>query len=267
MISSPSLSRPLELRDHGCFSDVHLIIVHRGWTPSSHRILNPRVRMRGGASSHQPARRGLSDSCLKEKRKTAFLIAQDEVATHPDEHELIQQLMDFKLIHIIEPDTSAASGRSGRYEAYTLDFAEFMEPRLRGIEHVEFWKVDEQRRRQGLRESPVYPLDRALVLSWLRLLPWMLTLSWMRSKRAWVSNSMGLLQLPMSSVSQRDHHDTDVDSGPRRQQPAQDATMYSCAWMTRRSDNGWRPTGTAMCGFARSNSSNGRGMRRDYAQP
>jgi hypothetical protein len=36
-----------------------------------------------------------------------------------------------------------------------------MEPRLRGIEHVEFWRVDEHRRRRGLREAPVYSLDRA----------------------------------------------------------------------------------------------------------
>src|SRR6266540_2929287 len=55
----------------------------------------------------------------------------------------------------------SASGRPGRYEAYTLDFALFMGPRLRGIEHVEFWKIDEQRRRKGLREAPRYPLDRA----------------------------------------------------------------------------------------------------------
>ena len=50
---------------------------------------------------------------------------------HEVEHEVIQQLMDFKLIHVIEPDTSAASGRPGRYEAYTLDFALFMS---RGLE-------------------------------------------------------------------------------------------------------------------------------------
>jgi hypothetical protein len=79
----------------------------------------------------------ISLNCLREKRKTAFLIAQSEAASHPGEHELIQQLLDFKLIHVIEPDTSAASGRTGRCEAYALDFALFMEPRLRGLEHVE----------------------------------------------------------------------------------------------------------------------------------
>jgi hypothetical protein len=98
--------------------------------------------------------------CLREKRKTAFLISEDEAGGAPSEHELIKQLMDFKLVHVVEPDTSAASGRPGRYEAYTLDFAFFMEPRRRGIEIVEFWATDENRRRLGLRESPVYDLRR-----------------------------------------------------------------------------------------------------------
>jgi len=101
--------------------------------------------------------------CLRESKKTAFLISQDDAQTHRSEHDLVQQLMDFKLIHVVEPDTSAASGRSGRYEAYTLDFALFTEPRRRGIEIVEFWKVDESRRRVGIREAPVYPLPRAMI--------------------------------------------------------------------------------------------------------
>jgi len=99
--------------------------------------------------------------CLKERGKTAFLISQDEVAEYPHEHEIIKQLMDFKLLHVVEADTSAASGRKGRYEAYTLDFALFMEPRLRGLEHVEFWKFDADRRKKGTREAPVYLLARA----------------------------------------------------------------------------------------------------------
>ena len=99
--------------------------------------------------------------CLGEKRKTAFLISQADSQKFPREHEFIQQLMDFKLIHVVEPDTSASSGRPGRYEAYTLDFSLFMEPRRRNIEIVEFWRIDDQRRRVGIREAPVYSLERA----------------------------------------------------------------------------------------------------------
>lgn len=69
--------------------------------------------------------------------------------------------MDFKLIHLVEPSTSAASGRPGRFEAYTLDFALFMEPRRRNIEIVRFWETDDQRRRLRLREAPIYDLSRA----------------------------------------------------------------------------------------------------------
>jgi hypothetical protein len=102
----------------------------------------------------------LMQFCLREKRKSGFLVSQEEAQRHAREHELIQQLMDFKLIHVVEPDTSAASGRAGRYEAYTLDFSLFMEPRRRNIEIVEFWKRGEDSHRVGVRELPVYPLER-----------------------------------------------------------------------------------------------------------
>jgi hypothetical protein len=98
--------------------------------------------------------------CLKEKRKTVFLISRDDAQAMPAENELLQQLMDFKLIHLIDPDTSAASGRAGRFSAYTLDAALFMEPRLRNIEVVCFWEQDDQRRPIGVRESPTYDLHR-----------------------------------------------------------------------------------------------------------
>ena len=97
---------------------------------------------------------------LREKGKTTFLISQDEAQHYPEQHEVIQQLMDMKLIHVVEQDTSAASGRQGRYEAYTLDFSLFMEPRRRNIEISEFWVRGEDSHKKGVRESPVYPLER-----------------------------------------------------------------------------------------------------------
>lgn len=125
------------------------------------KLINLRSDTGSEASDLEIVFQDLTAYCLREKRKTAFLVSQEHVSEYKDEHELILQLMDFKLIHVIEPDTSAASGRPGRYEAYALDFALFMEPRLRNIEHVEFWKSDAEHRRQGVREAPVYSLERA----------------------------------------------------------------------------------------------------------
>lgn len=98
--------------------------------------------------------------CLREKKRTCFLVSRDDAQAMVAENEILQQLMDFKLVHLIDPDTSAASGRAGRFSAYTLDAALFMEPRLRNIEVVKFWEQDEQRRPVGVRESPTYALQR-----------------------------------------------------------------------------------------------------------
>ena len=113
------------------------------------------------ASRLESVFRDILKFCIEEKKRTCFLVSQDETQKHGAMHELVLQLMDFKLIHVVEPDTSAASGRKGRFEAYTLDFSLFMEPRKRGIEIVEFWKFDDGRRRIGVRESPTYHLERA----------------------------------------------------------------------------------------------------------
>lgn len=98
--------------------------------------------------------------CLKEKGKTTFLVSQEETQHFPEQHEVVQQLMDMKLIHVVEPDTSAASSRQGRYEAYALDFSLFMEPRRRNIDITKFWERGDDGHKRGIRESPVYPLQR-----------------------------------------------------------------------------------------------------------
>lgn len=140
--------------------------IYKGAARVSYRTKLSQLRDDAGADAGgiEPVFQDLLAFCLKEKKKTGFLIAELDARAHPEEHDLILQLMDFKLIHVIEPDTSAASGREGRYEAYTLDFAFFMEPRLRGIDHIEFWMTDEQRRRRGVREAPVYELGRVIAV-------------------------------------------------------------------------------------------------------
>jgi len=138
--------------------------IYKGAARHSYRTKISNLRTEAGpegSSQLELLFQDLLTFCLHEKGKTAFLISQAEAGAFSYEHELLQQLMDFKLIHAVEADTSAASGREGRFEAYTLDAASFMHPRRRNIEIVEFWKFDDQRRPLGLRESPTYPLSRA----------------------------------------------------------------------------------------------------------
>lgn len=125
------------------------------------KLINLREDVTTDATSLERVFRDLMRFCIQERKKTSFLISQEECQENPEMHELILQLMDFKLIHVIEPDTSAASGRKGRFEAYTLDFSLFMEPRKRNIDIIEFWIYDESGRRIGVREAPIYSLERA----------------------------------------------------------------------------------------------------------
>jgi len=125
------------------------------------KLKNLRTDISTDAPAIEKIFRDILKFCIVAKKRTCFLISQDDARQNSYIHEFILQLMDGKLIHIIESDTSAASGRPGRYEAYTLDFSLFMEPRKRGIEIVEFWNFDEGGRRIGVRESPIYPLENA----------------------------------------------------------------------------------------------------------
>jgi hypothetical protein len=127
------------------------------------KLKDLRVDVGVDAQSIERIFRDILKFCLVDKKRTSFLISQQEAQVEVNLHELVLQLMDGKLLHIIEPDTSAASNRPGRYEAYTLDFSLFMEPRKRGIEIVEFWNFDEAGRRVGVRESPVYSLENAKI--------------------------------------------------------------------------------------------------------
>src|SRR5690606_37406637 len=84
------------------------------------KLQNLRTDVSSDAQSIERVFRNLLQFCISNKKRTSFLISQDEAQQETEAHEFILQLMDGKLIHIIEPDTSAASGRPGRYEAYTL---------------------------------------------------------------------------------------------------------------------------------------------------
>lgn len=137
--------------------------IYKGASRLSYRtkLANLRSDTSTEATKIERVYRDLVDFCINKKKKTAFLISQEESPSCPEIHEVIRQLMDFKLIHVIEPDTSAAAGRKGRFEAYTLDFARFMEPRKRNIDIIKFWKYDKKGRRVGVREAPVYRLNKA----------------------------------------------------------------------------------------------------------
>jgi hypothetical protein len=84
--------------------------------------------------------RKISQFCLERNNTNCFLLDKEQ---HDIEIDLIHELVDLKLIHLVRSRVTV-SGRQGRiYEAYMLDLSQYAGARKRRqLEMVEFWKPD-----------------------------------------------------------------------------------------------------------------------------
>jgi hypothetical protein len=89
-----------------------------------------------------------------EHRTNAFLVAKDELEQFPQERQAIRELVDLRLIHLIDANTSAAPSDGRRYEAYILDVGLYENSRPRSFQQVEPGSQDSKSRKDHLRASP-----------------------------------------------------------------------------------------------------------------
>ncbi len=108
------------------------------------------------------------NGCLKrikrfvydEKRTNAFLIAKDDLDKNDQARQAIRELVDLRLIHLVDQNTSRAPSDGRRYEAYILDVALYDNTRPRNFSQVEPGQRDEKARKDELRASPVFALEK-----------------------------------------------------------------------------------------------------------
>jgi len=82
--------------------------------------------------------RKVRDFCVKRAKANVFLIDKDE---NKDRYELIQELMDLRLIHKVSSRVTV-SKRPGRiFEAYMMDLSQYTGSRkMRDMRIIEFWR-------------------------------------------------------------------------------------------------------------------------------
>jgi hypothetical protein len=95
-----------------------------------------------------------------EKRTNAFLIAKDDLEADDQARQAIRELVDLRLIHLVDQNTSRAPSDGRRYEAYILDIALYDNARPRNFSQIEPGRRDEKARRDELRASPVFAIER-----------------------------------------------------------------------------------------------------------
>jgi len=108
------------------------------------------------------------EACLKRikrhvydnERTNAFLIAKDDLESDGQGRQAIRELVDLRLIHLVDHNTSKAPSDGRRYEAYILDISMYDNPRPRNFRQIEPGQRDEKARKDELRASPLFALEK-----------------------------------------------------------------------------------------------------------
>lgn len=109
----------------------------------------------------------IKDFVYDEKRTNAFLVSKPDLAEYPYERQAIKELVDLRLIHLIDENTSKAPSDGLRYEAYMLDVGLYDNSRPRNFKQIQPGSRDEKSRKDALRASPKLDLGhlRSLLMN------------------------------------------------------------------------------------------------------
>jgi hypothetical protein len=95
--------------------------------------------------------------CLEDANSNCFLLDKEARGKQVD---LIHELVDLKLLHLVRPRVTVSGYKGKIYEAYMLDVSQYAGARKRrGLEMVEFWRTgsEERLRRASLIYTPSSP--------------------------------------------------------------------------------------------------------------
>lgn len=96
---------------------------------------------------------------IDNKRWNAFLVSNSGVQKYPQIYQAIKELVDLRFIHLVNPNTSAASSDGTRYSAYMLDIGLFPNANPRDFHQVEPGEPDEKHRHDKIRSAPKLDLE------------------------------------------------------------------------------------------------------------
>lgn len=94
-----------------------------------------------------------------QKRTNAFLISKADLKNDNQLNQAIRELVDLRLIHLVDHNTSKAPSDGRRYEAYILDIGLYDNARPRNFSQIEPGQRDDKARKDQLRASPVLDIE------------------------------------------------------------------------------------------------------------
>lgn len=104
--------------------------------------------------------RRIKTMIYSDKRTNAFLVAKDDLEKDPQSRQVLRELVDLRLLHLIDQNTSKASSDGRRYEAYILDIGLYDNARPRSFTQIEPGHRDDKARKDDLRAAPLLNLPK-----------------------------------------------------------------------------------------------------------
>lgn len=96
----------------------------------------------------------LRKEIIEIKKWNAFLVSNNEILNHPQINQAIKELVDLRLLHLVNSNTSSAPSDGTRYSAYMIDIGMFPNANPRSFHQVEPGQKDDAGREDKMRSAP-----------------------------------------------------------------------------------------------------------------
>jgi hypothetical protein len=102
----------------------------------------------------------IKEKIVQEKKTNMFLVSNNEIEQYPQARQAIKELVDLRMIHLVEPDTSASGGVSGqRYTAYMVDIGLYPSSFQINFKQLDPGVTDSAGRKDEMRGAPKIKLS------------------------------------------------------------------------------------------------------------
>ena len=87
-------------------------------------------------------------------------MSNSEIEQHTQARQAIKELVDLRMLHLVEPDTSASGGKGGqRFSAYMVDIGLYLSALQMGFTQLDPGVTDDAGRKDAMRGAPHLNLE------------------------------------------------------------------------------------------------------------
>ncbi|AMC10289.1 hypothetical protein Lupro_03030 [Lutibacter profundi] len=102
----------------------------------------------------------IREEIISNKKHNAFLIPNAEILKYSQINQAIKELVDLRLIHLVNSNTSSAPSDGLRYSAYMVDIGLFPNANPRDFKQVQPGEKDDRGRDDKIRSAPKVHLNK-----------------------------------------------------------------------------------------------------------